>query len=102
MEHSSERNALLENAYTNSKPKLLNFCDFTFGEILGTGIFSLLKLGSFARVRLAEENKSKNYYAIKIMKKEELIKLGQVDHIMSEMKIMNYLKHPFIVNIIKI
>jgi hypothetical protein len=37
MEQSNERNIVLENAIKNSKPKLLNLNDFTFGEILGTG-----------------------------------------------------------------
>jgi serine/threonine protein kinase len=93
----SDRNFFLENAIKNSKPKLLNLADFTFEEILGTGNEIFVKIGSFARVKLGQEKNSKNYYAIKIMKKEELIKLGQVEHILNEMKIMNYLKHPFVV-----
>ena len=32
------------------------------------------------------------------MKKIEIIKLTQVDHIMNEIKILNTIKHPFIIN----
>lgn len=37
MAQSNERNALHENAINNSRPELLDFNDFLFGEILGTG-----------------------------------------------------------------
>jgi serine/threonine protein kinase len=54
-------------------------------------------IGSFGRVRLAKENKTKKFYAIKILKKAEIIRLKQVDHIVSECCILGMINHPFIV-----
>jgi protein kinase X len=55
-------------------------------------------LGSFGRVRLAKHKLDGKYYAAKILKKAEIIKLKQVDHIMNETNILFQLSHPFIVN----
>jgi serine/threonine protein kinase len=41
-----------------------------------------------------------NYYALKILKKSEIIRLKQVEHIKSEVKILSHLQHPFIVNML--
>ena len=38
------------------------------------------------------------YVAIKILKKSELIKLKQVDHILNEIKILSLIDHPFLVH----
>ena len=72
-------------------PKRANLCNYTFEQTLGTG--------SFGRVKLAKMNNTKKYYAIKILKKIDLIKLKQVDHILNEIKILTLVSHPFIVEI---
>eukprot|EP00439_Symbiodinium_sp_Y106_P006623 s1325_g1.t1 len=38
------------------------------------------------------------FYAVKFMKKHEIIKLKQVDHINNEKRLMAQIAHPFIVN----
>ena len=38
------------------------------------------------------------YYAVKFMKKHEIIKLKQVDHINNEKRLMAQISYPFIVN----
>jgi serine/threonine protein kinase len=43
----------------------------------------LKKIISFGRVKLAKHKTSGKYWAIKILKKIELIKLKQVEHIMN-------------------
>ena len=53
--------------------------------------------GSFGRVKLAKNKKDGKYVAIKILKKGELIKLKQVDHILNEIKILSLMDHPFLV-----
>ena len=56
------------------------------------------KIGSFGRVRVAK-NKKGNYVAMKIMKKIEIIRSKQTDHIMNEISILSSINHPFIINI---
>ncbi|CAE8618224.1 unnamed protein product [Polarella glacialis] len=64
--------------------------DFTQGKTLGTG--------AFGRVRFVTHKASGKYYALKTLKKAAIIKMKQVDHIVSEKAILEKLNHPFIVN----
>lgn len=85
---------------TDSKDKI-SLNDFELLNTVGTGIlkhkFILIKLGSFGRVRLGKHKKSGKIYAIKMLKKSEIIRSKQVDHIHSEFNILKQLNHPFIV-----
>ncbi len=72
------------------KPKKIKLSDFDFDRTLGSG--------SFGRVKLAKNKKTGKYVAIKILKKGELIKLKQVDHILNEIKILSFIDHPFLVH----
>jgi protein kinase A len=49
-------------------------------------------------VRLAKHKPSGKYYAIKILKKSEIIRLKQVEHIIAEYTILASVSHPFIVS----
>jgi len=62
---------------------------------------SLNFLGSFGRVKIARQKSSGKYFAIKILKKAEIIKLKQVDHIMNEVRILSIIDHPFLVKFSK-
>eukprot|EP00931_Biecheleriopsis_adriatica_P011447 TRINITY_DN112538_c0_g1_i1.p1 TRINITY_DN112538_c0_g1~~TRINITY_DN112538_c0_g1_i1.p1 ORF type:complete len:334 (-),score=97.02 TRINITY_DN112538_c0_g1_i1:44-1045(-) len=64
--------------------------DFTLGKTLGTG--------AFGRVKFVTHKESGRYYALKTLKKHAIIKMKQVDHIMSEKQILEKMSHPFIVN----
>lgn len=57
----------------------------------------LIGLGSFGRVKLSRNKKTNKYYAMKILKKAEIIRLKQVDHVISENTILANINHPFIV-----
>jgi serine/threonine protein kinase len=57
----------------------------------------LINIGSFGRVKVAQSKLTNKYFAIKILKKAEIIKLKQVDHIMNEVKILSVVDHPFLV-----
>lgn len=57
-----------------------------------------LGTGSFGRVRLCQHKVDKCFYALKILKKSEVIYLKQVDHVKTEKKILEEISHPFIVN----
>jgi protein kinase X len=72
------------------KSKVL-LSEFEFIKTIGTG--------SFGRVKLARHKKTNKIYAIKMLKKAEIIKLKQMDHIYSEYTILSMLNHPFIVEL---
>lgn len=72
------------------KSKRLNLDDFELGTTLGTG--------SFGRVRIAKNKATGSWVAVKIMKKAEIIKMKQVDHIMNENNILASIDHPFIIS----
>jgi len=76
---------------TNVIPKKLKLTDYDLGQTLGTG--------SFGRVKIAKSKATGKYYAVKILKKAEIIKLKQVDHIMNEVRILSIIDHPFLVKI---
>ena len=57
----------------------------------------LTKQGSFGRVRLAKQKSNGDYVALKMLKKAEILRLKQVDHIISENTILSNITHPFLV-----
>ena len=77
-------------AFNKVQPKKVNVSDYEMQRTLGSG--------SFGRVKLAKNKKDGNFVAIKILKKSELIKLKQVDHILNEIKILSMIDHPFLVH----
>eukprot|EP00128_Syssomonas_multiformis_P008097 Colp12_sorted_trinity150504_noHs@10681 len=65
--------------------------DFTLLETLGTG--------TFGRVFLCKHNEGQQFFAMKVLKKVEVVRLKQVEHIQSEKSILSSINHPFIVNL---
>jgi protein kinase A len=72
-------------------PKM-SLSDFEILQTVGTG--------SFGRVRIARNKTSGDYVALKILKKSEILRLKQVDHIISENNILGMVNHPFLVNLL--
>ena len=72
-----------------SKRKI-NFSDYEMTTTLGTG--------SFGRVMLCKNLKSGEFFAMKRLKKADIIKLRQVDHVISENTILADIDHPFLVS----
>ena len=72
-----------------AKVKMIHLSDYEMGETLGTG--------SFGRVKIAKNKKTGEYIAMKIMKKSEILKSKQADHISNEIKILSMMEHPFII-----
>lgn len=68
----------------------LKVSDFALGKTLGTG--------AFGRVRFVTFTETGRFYALKTLKKAMIIKMKQVDHIMSEKAILARMRHPLIVN----
>eukprot|EP01103_Thecamoeba_quadrilineata_P019258 TRINITY_DN7712_c0_g1_i1.p1 TRINITY_DN7712_c0_g1~~TRINITY_DN7712_c0_g1_i1.p1 ORF type:complete len:380 (-),score=72.83 TRINITY_DN7712_c0_g1_i1:221-1360(-) len=65
--------------------------DFDHLQTVGTG--------TFGRVRLVQHYSTKKFYAMKICRKVDIVRLKQVDHIKNEKNILSTLNHPFIVNL---
>eukprot|EP00005_Dracoamoeba_jomungandri_P000573 CAMPEP_0174253590 /NCGR_PEP_ID=MMETSP0439-20130205/2960_1 /TAXON_ID=0 /ORGANISM="Stereomyxa ramosa, Strain Chinc5" /LENGTH=1854 /DNA_ID=CAMNT_0015334699 /DNA_START=66 /DNA_END=5630 /DNA_ORIENTATION=- len=59
----------------------------------------LISRGAFGKVFLARKKKTGDIYAIKILKKEDMIRKNMVDHVMAERDIMASTKNPFIVRL---
>ncbi|CAD6199756.1 unnamed protein product [Caenorhabditis auriculariae] len=64
--------------------------DFDRIKTLGTG--------SFGRVMLVKHKQSGNYYAMKILDKQKVVKLKQVEHTLNEKRILQAIDFPFLVN----
>lgn len=67
--------------------------DFQLIKTLGTG--------TFGRVYLTLHAPNGLFYAMKVLKKLEIVRLKQVEHIRSEVEILRAVQHPFIVNLHK-
>ena len=78
------------NKNQSSKNNKLNISDYQLSKTVGTG--------SFGRVKLIKHKKEKTIFALKMLKKSEIIRLKQVDHIYSEYTILSQIYHPFIVS----
>jgi protein kinase A len=59
-----------------------------------------LGTGSFGRVKLAKHKTSGDFAALKMLKKAEILRLKQVDDIISENNILSHINHPFLVILI--
>jgi serine/threonine protein kinase len=70
--------------------RIFELGNFELKETLGTG--------TFGRVRLTNCNLDNKFYALKMLKKADILRLKQVDHIKSEVKILSLIEHPYIVN----
>ena len=87
--HKETKESTGQDKAKDGKVKPIKLSDFEMGETLGTG--------SFGRVKIAKDRKSGEYVAMKIMKKAEIIKSKQADHISNEIKILSMIDHPFVI-----
>lgn len=58
-----------------------------------------LGTGSFGRVMLVQHKTSKQFHAMKILDKQKIVKLKQVEHTLNEKKILQSTSFPFIVQL---
>lgn len=65
--------------------------DYRLMRIVGTGTFS--------RVRIAQNHRSQEIIVLKIMRKADIIKMRQVEHIKNEKNILSSISHPLLVNL---
>ncbi|XP_040568029.1 RAC-alpha serine/threonine-protein kinase [Lepeophtheirus salmonis] len=69
----------------------ITFENFEFLKVLGKG--------TFGKVILCREKATNHLYAIKILKKEVIIKKDEVDHTMTEKRVLQKTKHPFLLTL---
>ncbi|GFF55348.1 cAMP-dependent protein kinase type 2 [Aspergillus udagawae] len=65
--------------------------DFTIQRTLGTG--------SFGRVHLVQSKHNHRFYAIKVLKKAQVVKMKQVEHTNDERRMLNRVRHPFLITL---
>lgn len=65
--------------------------DFTLKKVLGRG--------SFGKVMLVQKKDDQKYYAMKILRKDYIIKKNQVEHTQAERAILQQLNHPFLMQL---
>merc|ERR1719382_1467480 len=66
--------------------------DFSLLTTIGTG--------TFARVCLCQEEHTREYYALKVMAKHDLVRQKQVAHVKSEKAILEQVSHPFLLELL--
>jgi serine/threonine protein kinase len=73
--------------------RFISLEDLELLETIGT-VYS--GVGNYGRVRLCRVKQAAEIFALKIMKKDRLIRTKQVDHVKSEKRLLEQLSHPFI------
>lgn len=58
-----------------------------------------LGTGSFGRVMLVQHKNTKSFYAMKILDKQKVVKLKQVEHTLNEKRILQSVSFPFLVKL---
>lgn len=82
------KRSLLPERSTVSKGKY-SLTDFSIMRTLGTG--------SFGRVHLVRSVHNGRYYAIKVLKKHQVVKMKQVEHTNDERRMLKLVEHPFLI-----
>ena len=78
------------NALRETKGKY-TLTDFTLQRTLGTG--------SFGRVHLAQSKHNQRFYAVKVLKKQQVVKMKQVEHTNDERRMLQRCRHPFLITL---
>jgi len=80
-----------EEKWNNPKHNTAALEDFERLKTLGTG--------SFGRVMLVKHKSNQTHYAMKILDKQKVVKLKQVEHTLNEKKILQAITFPFLVSL---
>ncbi len=80
-----------DERWRNPQSTISTLDDFDRLKTLGTG--------SFGRVMLVQHKASKEYYAMKILDKQKIVKLKQVEHTLNEKRILTCVRFPFLVGL---
>ncbi|CAL1704290.1 unnamed protein product [Somion occarium] len=86
----------LEDEQSHVHRGSLKLTDFEVKGTLGTGTFGRVLL---VRLRSSNSQNSQNCFALKILRKSEIVRLRQVEHVNAERYILSRVQHPFIVDL---
>lgn len=81
-----------ENGSSSSTKHVIGLSDLQILQTVGTG--------SFGRVHLVRFSKNGKYYAMKVLKKSEIVRMKQVEHTVNEKNILEKLHHPFLISML--
>jgi len=84
--HEGDVVNMLETEATKVSPD-----DFDFLKVIGRG--------AFGKVMQVKHKKSGDIFAMKILKKKQIVDSNQIDHTRSERKILEALQHPFLMKL---
>ncbi|OAF99208.1 Pkinase-domain-containing protein [Paraphaeosphaeria sporulosa] len=88
-------NGALQTAQPPAQPRVTKgkytLQDFAIQRTLGTG--------SFGRVHLVQSKHNQRYYAVKVLKKAQVVKMKQVEHTNDERRMLQQVKHPFLITL---
>ncbi|KAJ9056525.1 cAMP-dependent protein kinase catalytic subunit [Entomophthora muscae] len=90
LDHISELHSNSELVETNPVPikeEPLQLNEFDIMRTLGTG--------SFGRVHLVRKKSGGCFYAMKVLKKSEIVRLKQVEHVHNEKHVLKKMQSPF-------
>ena len=68
-----------------------SLADFNILRTLGTG--------SFGRVHLVQSRHNQRFYAVKVLKKAQVVRMKQVEHTNDERKMLSEVKNPFLITL---
>ena len=80
-----------EEMIVTSNEKKVSMEDFELLKVLGRG--------AFGKVVLCREKTSKTMYAMKILKKTAVFQKNEVEHTLTENRVLQTIRHPFIVGL---
>ncbi|SCV01261.1 LAMI_0G10352g1_1 [Lachancea mirantina] len=88
LRYDTRQSSMLPQRSTVSKGKY-TFRDFQIMRTLGTG--------SFGRVHLVRSVHNGRYYAIKVLKKHQVVRMKQIEHTNDERQMLKLVEHPFLI-----
>jgi protein kinase A len=86
--HHQHTASMTNSRVTKGKYSLNDF------EILRT-----LGTGSFGRVHLVQSKHNQRFYAVKVLKKQQVVKMKQIEHTNDERRMLGEVKHPFLITL---
>ncbi|OMJ12041.1 cAMP-dependent protein kinase type 1 [Smittium culicis] len=73
------------------KSNRIDINDYEFFRTIGTG--------SFGRVKIVRQTSTSDFYAVKILRKSEVVRAKQVEHVNNERAVLAFCNSPFIVKL---
>jgi hypothetical protein len=86
-----EQHVPIQNSEARVTKGKYSLNDFDLLRTLGTG--------SFGRVHLVQSKHNQRFYAVKVLKKAQVVKMKQVEHTNDERRMLGEVKHPFLITL---